>query len=113
MRPSRVTRAFQAVKELSSSSSSSPRSARRTGWTESKLTRYWYHEMSHAIVITSSRFTPESGRMLARGSPRLFGRGALEERGEPAPPAARERHRRRRRAALFQPAMLECDFLAE
>ena len=28
--------------------------------------------MSQAIVITSSRFTPESGRMLARGSPRLF-----------------------------------------
>src|ERR687895_1102211 len=42
------------------------------GCGESKVTRYWYHERSQAIVITASWFEPESGTMLALAPPRLF-----------------------------------------
>src|SRR2546421_286063 len=72
MRPSGVRRAFQLVNIVSSSRGSWPRSARRTGWPDSGVTRYWYQEMSQATVTTTSAFTPDSGTTLALGSPRLF-----------------------------------------
>jgi hypothetical protein len=34
--------------------------------------RYWYHEISHAIVTTTSALTPESGWIDTFGVPRLF-----------------------------------------
>ena len=52
IRPSCVSFAFQLVNIDSSSRGSCPRSASRTGWAESGVMRYWYHEMSHAIVTT-------------------------------------------------------------
>jgi hypothetical protein len=72
MRPSFSTRAFQSAKLESSSESSCPRCASRTGCAESALTRYWYQESSQAIVITASEFGPESGITLARAWPRLL-----------------------------------------
>src|SRR5919199_5312261 len=64
--------AFQFLSSASSWAGSWPRSSRRTGCADSGVTRYWYQLMSHAIVITTSPLTPESGRMLAFGVPRLF-----------------------------------------
>ena len=72
MRPSGVSFAFQLVNMLSSSRGSWPRSASRTGWPDSGVTRYWYHEMSQATEITTSAFTPDSGTTLTFGSPRAF-----------------------------------------
>src|SRR4051794_12344586 len=71
-RPSSSRCAFQSVNEPSSSDGSCPRSASRTGWAESGVTRYWYQEISHATVTTTSGLTPESGTIETRGSPRLF-----------------------------------------
>src|SRR5262245_17686505 len=56
--PSSSKCAFHSVKERSSSAGSCPRSASRTG-AESAVTRYWYQEMSQAIVTTTSALTPE------------------------------------------------------
>ncbi len=36
------------------------------------MIRYWYQEMSHATVRTTSLFVPESGTIEACGDPRLF-----------------------------------------
>src|SRR5919197_829680 len=71
-RPSSSTCAFHALNVSSSSSSSWPRRSSRTGCADSGLTRYWYHDRSHATVTASSPASPESGTMLARASPRLF-----------------------------------------
>ena len=60
------------VNDASSSSGSWPRSASRTGWPESGVTRYWYQEISQATVTTTSALTPESGTIETRGSPRLL-----------------------------------------
>src|SRR3954469_5642734 len=76
-RPSLASCAFHSLNVASSSSRSSPRPASRTGCAESNETRYWYHEMSHAKVIATSRLTPEKGTQLTVGSPRLF---AIPER---------------------------------
>ena len=44
------------------------------------MTRYLYQEMSQATVITTSPLTPESGRMLACGAPRLLAMPATVRR---------------------------------
>src|SRR4029079_15725890 len=71
-RPSSSRWAFHSPNVPSSSSGSCPRSASRTGWPESGVTRYWYQEISQATVTTTSGLTPESGTIETRGSPRLF-----------------------------------------
>src|SRR6478736_4657562 len=71
-RPCSSRWAFQSLYSASSSASSCPRSSSRTGWASSGVTRYWYQEMSQAIVITTSPLTPESERMLVLGAPRLL-----------------------------------------
>src|SRR5438105_2769886 len=102
-RPSASTCAFHSLNDVSSSPSSCPRSSRRTGWAESGVTRYWYQEMSQAIVTTTSVLTPESCTMLARGSPRLFAippivrRNALELKRSAASTIASSGSERRRR----------------
>src|SRR6185437_11952390 len=72
IRPSSTMFAFHSVKLASSSSGSWPRSASRTGWAMSGVTRYWYQEMSQATVITISVLTPERGVIETCGVPRLF-----------------------------------------
>src|SRR5438445_5151157 len=52
--------AFHEVNELSSSDGSCPRPSRRTGFSDSGETRYWYQEISQATVTTTSELTPES-----------------------------------------------------
>src|SRR5215831_17430277 len=69
--PSSSRCAFHSVKEGSSSAGSWPRSASRTG-AESAVTRYWYQEMSHATVTTTSALTPDSVWIETFGVPRLF-----------------------------------------
>src|SRR5581483_1537860 len=69
--PSSSMCAFHSVNAGSSSSGSCPRSASRTG-AESAVIRYWYHEISHTTVTTTSAFTPESGWIETCGVPRLF-----------------------------------------
>ena len=56
----------------STSPMSWPRSAIRTGWAASGVTRYWYQVMSHAKVSTVSALTPASGTIETFGSPRLL-----------------------------------------
>src|SRR5690349_24952145 len=80
IRPSPVSFAFQLVKFGSSSRGSWPRSARRTGWAESGVTRYWYQEISHATVRITSLLVPESGTIDAFGSPRLLAIPAIVRR---------------------------------
>src|SRR5215212_5736277 len=72
IRPSSPRCAFQVVYGGSSWDGSWPRSASRTGCTASCAIRYWYHEISHATVTTTSGVTPESGTTDTLGSPRLF-----------------------------------------
>src|SRR5581483_4057724 len=69
IRPSSVMCAFHSVNEPSSSPGSWPRLSRRTGLSESGETRYWYHEMSHATVTTTSAFTPDNATTETRGLP--------------------------------------------
>src|SRR4051812_14872707 len=58
-RPSSSMCAFQDVNDVSSSDGSCPRPSRRTGLSDSGETRYWYQEISHATVTTTSELTPE------------------------------------------------------
>src|SRR5690348_12010743 len=69
IRPPSSRWASQSVKAASSSLGSCPRLSRRTGLSDSGETRYWYHEMSHATVITTSAFTPDSTTTETRGRP--------------------------------------------
>src|SRR5215218_8568412 len=72
IRPPSPSFAFHDVYGGSSSDGSCPRSASRTGCTESCAIRYWYHEISQAIVTTTSGLTPDSATTDTLGSPRLF-----------------------------------------
>src|SRR5919204_4736938 len=72
IRPCSSRWAFQSLLSASSSPSSWPRASSRTGWASSGVTRYWYQEISQAIVITTSPLTPDSGRTLIFGEPRLL-----------------------------------------
>src|SRR5919197_1470390 len=131
-RPSGVSFAFQLVNMFSSSRGSWPRSARRTGWPDSGVTRYWYHEMSHATVTTTSAFTPDSAAveelrgldhcLLRHGQPpqnglvddplrRRFSRlEQRRQRPEPLAPAISDDGRGR--APLLEPAVVDGDLLA-
>ena len=61
--------AFHVRHRRASSVTSSPRPSSRTGGSASASTRYWYQEMSQAIVMTTSGRMPPSGISETRGAP--------------------------------------------
>src|SRR3954454_2043998 len=64
--------AFHVVNEPSSSDGSWPRPSSRTGLSDSGETRYWYQEISHATVSTTSELTPERTTTETCGGPSDF-----------------------------------------